>query len=256
MVDNYDRKANTTSSLYISSTITSPNVKSIIQAVATILHSQMLEDQNSGKKLAPGSDLYFFSEEKYISEKPEEFDEQRKALLRETPTAENIYEFMKALYDCAQFSPECCIICLVYINRLIAFTGMPLHPTNWRPLILCSLLVAQKVWDDKYLSNADFAFIYPFFVTDEINRLEQKFLELIQYNVTVKSGLYAKYYFELRALFKNEAEFPLTPLDASSATRLEARSAELQKTEIEKAEKLSLTYNEKTVKSKTKAIIS
>lgn len=42
-------------------------------------------------------------------------------------------------------SPECCIICLVYINRLIAFTGMPLHPTNWRPLILCSLLVAQKV---------------------------------------------------------------------------------------------------------------
>ena len=43
MVEPYDRKANTTSSLYISSTITSPNVKSIIQAVATILHSQMLE---------------------------------------------------------------------------------------------------------------------------------------------------------------------------------------------------------------------
>jgi hypothetical protein len=60
------------------------------------------------------------------------------------------------------------------------------------------------VWDDKYLSNADFAFIYPFFVTEEINRLEQKFLELIQYNVTVKASLYAKYYFELRALFRNE----------------------------------------------------
>jgi hypothetical protein len=93
---------------------------------------------------------------------------------------ENIFEFMKALYDCAQFSPECCIICLVYINRLIAFTEIPLQPTNWRPLILCSLLVAQKVWDDRYLSNADFAFIYPFFVTDEINKLEQKFLELVQ----------------------------------------------------------------------------
>lgn len=46
-------------------------------------------------------------------------------------------------------SPECCIICLVYINRLIAFTGMPLHPTNWRPLVLCSLLVAQKVKRNK-----------------------------------------------------------------------------------------------------------
>jgi len=74
------------------------------------------------------------------------------------------------------------------------------------------------VWDDKYLSNADFAFIYPFFITEEINKLEQKFLELLQfvilieisnkvwirYNVTVKSALYAKYYFELRTLFKNE----------------------------------------------------
>jgi hypothetical protein len=75
--------------------------------------------------------------------------------------------FMSSVY-----SPECCIICLVYINRLIAFTEMPLQATNWRPLILCSLLVAQKVWDDRYLSNADFAFIYPFFVTEEINKLE------------------------------------------------------------------------------------
>lgn len=41
-----------------------------------------------------------------------------------------------------RFSPECCIICLVYINRLIAFTGSPLSPTNWRPLLLSSLLVA------------------------------------------------------------------------------------------------------------------
>ena len=110
--------------------------------------------------------------------------------------------------------PECCIICLVYVNRMIAFTEIPLLPTNWRPLILCALLVAQKVWDDRYLSNADFAYIYPFFGTPEINKLEKKFLELIQYNVTVKANLYAKYYFELRALFKdNEKEFPLVPLD-------------------------------------------
>ena len=97
---------------------------------------------------------------------------------------------------------------------MIAFTEIPLLPTNWRPLVLCALLVAQKVWDDRYLSNADFAYIYPFFGTPEINKLEKKFLELIQYNVTVKSNLYAKYYFELRALFKdNDKEFPLIPID-------------------------------------------
>ena len=38
----------------------------------------MQEDQEVGKDTIKNSDLYFFSEEKYIEEKPEEFDEQRK----------------------------------------------------------------------------------------------------------------------------------------------------------------------------------
>jgi len=95
------------------------------------------------------------------------------------------------------------------------------------------------VWDDKYLSNADFAFIYPFFTNIEINKLETKFLELIQYNVTVKSGLYARYYFELRGLYKNDADFPLNPLDAEQGKKLEARSKEVGANEKDKAQKFS-----------------
>lgn len=102
------------------------------------------------------------------------------------------------------------------------------------------------MWDDRYLSNADFAFIYPFFVTEEINKLEKKFLELIQYNVTVKSTLYAKYYFELRALFKDsEKEFPLKALEKKDADKLEIRSKDYKNTfEVEHAQKkLNLTGN-------------
>jgi hypothetical protein len=45
--------------------------------------------------------------------------------------------------------------------------------------------------------------------------------------VTVKSNLYAKYYFELRALFKdNEKEFPLKPINKAESDRLEIRSRE------------------------------
>ncbi len=39
----------------------------------------------------------------------------------------------------------------------------------------------MKVWDDRCLSNADFATLYPFFTPEEITKLEEKFLELIQY---------------------------------------------------------------------------
>lgn len=43
--------------------------------------------------------------------------------------------------------------------------------------------------------------------------------------MTVKSNLYAKYYFELRSLFKeNEKEFPLKPLDKADAVTLELNS--------------------------------
>ena len=72
--------------------------------MATILHSQMLEDLGQGKTIPEASDLFYFSEEKYIKEKPEAFDKQRIALLRETPSLEQILDFVKALFDCAQFS--------------------------------------------------------------------------------------------------------------------------------------------------------
>lgn len=69
--------------------------------------------------------------------------------------------------------------------------------------------MAQKVWDDKYLSNSDFAFIYPFFTNQEVNKLEGKFLELLHYNTNVKSKVYTRYYFELRALSSSDTTFPL-----------------------------------------------
>jgi len=43
--------------------------------------------------------------------------------------------------------------------------------------------------------------------------------------VTVKSALYAKYYFELRNLFKdNDQDFPLKPLEKKDAVALELNS--------------------------------
>lgn len=43
MVEKEDRKASTITTLFIGSTLEKPNVELIINAVATILHSQMLE---------------------------------------------------------------------------------------------------------------------------------------------------------------------------------------------------------------------
>ena len=71
--------------------------------------------------------------------------------------------------------------------------------------------------------------------------------------MTVKSTLYAKYYFELRALFKNASEFPLKPMDEMTGIALEARSKEASVKA--KLDPLSFTTNQK-IRSKARAIIS
>ena len=115
---------------------------------------------------------------------------------------------------------------MIYINRIIALTGLALQATNWRPLVLVSLMVSQKVWDDKYLSNADFSYIYPFFDTTQLNQLEMKFLEVIQYNVYVKESLYTKFYLELKSLIPEE--IPTKPMDKFTMKKLENQSKNIE----------------------------
>lgn len=104
---------------------------------------------------------------------------------------------------------------------------MPILPTNWRPLVVTSLLVAQKMSDDRFLSNADFAEMYPFFDVKELNVLEMKFLELIQYNTHIKFGIYTKYYLELKSLVPEK--FLLKPMDVCTMKKLENQSLDKQK---------------------------
>lgn len=92
-----DYKSSSTSTLYLASTISSPNVKLTIKAVATILQSQLIEDMELGKKISPKSDLYYFSEEKYISESPNYFDEQKIEYIKKVPDLEDISDFIEVL---------------------------------------------------------------------------------------------------------------------------------------------------------------
>lgn len=83
-------------------------------------------------------------------------------------------------------------------------------------------MISQKVWDDKYLSNADFAYIYPFFDAEQLNTLEMKFLEMIQYNLFIKGSLYFKYYLELKTVFPEE--LTIKALDIYTMNKLESQS--------------------------------
>ena len=90
-----DFKSSSTSSIFLISTINSPDMKAIIKCVATIIQSQLIEDIQLGKTISTRSDLYFFSENKYIEETPSFFDETRIQLIRKTPSLEEISDFIE-----------------------------------------------------------------------------------------------------------------------------------------------------------------
>ena len=67
--------------------------------------------------------------------------------------------------------------------------------------------------------------LYPFFDNAELNTLEMKFLELIQYNTHIKFSLYTKYYLELKGLVPN---LPLKQMNVFDMAKLERQSKKME----------------------------
>lgn len=211
----------------IQSPINNPNVSCVLQSLASLIHANVLEDLKEEKKISSESQLYLFSEEKYIKERSSDFDEERIELLRKTPSKWEILGFLEEIYKRALFSPECLIISYIYIDTLTSTTEMPMLPNSWRILIIISLMIAQKMWDDNNLLNSDFQFIYPFFEVEQFNILEIKFLELIDFNTHIKMSLYSKYYSMFEKNCKKE-EFTLRPMDVYTEGLLIKRSKQFE----------------------------
>jgi len=123
-------------------------------------------------------------------------------VVHETPTTDEIYEFAHQLFKKVQLSSECSIVCLIYVEKLMEVAKVPLVAETWRPIFMCGLLLASKVWQDLSSWNIEFASVYPQFSLDAINRLELSFLKFIKWDLYISSSLYAKYYFALRSLLE------------------------------------------------------
>jgi len=212
-------KYNSTSSMYIDSTITQPCIDEIIFCVAIVIHDRIEEGERS-KNENPDANTFAM------------FDVENKPLFRhsadlDASSEDAIFHTIKSIYSIAEFSPECLVISLLYIERLRSLTKILLLLSNWQPILLAAMVVAQKVWDDKSLLNVDFSVICSAYTLKDINSLERRFLELLEYNVSITASMYASYYFELRTLCeKSERSLTLKPLTDEGVRRLEARSEE------------------------------
>ncbi|ELR19600.1 cyclin, Nterminal domain containing protein [Acanthamoeba castellanii str. Neff] len=206
-------KSNSTSSLYVNSTISAPNLDQYGDGDLVPLHR--------GQDATPVLFEIFDEREYPIVKGPVDVS---------APTQKDIYRFVFSIFKAEKLPAECAILCLAYIERLIANTKITLHGTNWRRVTLGALILASKVWEDQAVWNVDFLSVFPNVNVNDLNKLEKYFLGLLTYNVSLKASEYCKYYFELRELAEKDSKsFPLLPLTTADAQRLEQRAIETER---------------------------
>jgi hypothetical protein len=139
------------------------------------------------------------------------------------PEMNTIYRYVNMIFVVQRLPPECAILCLAYIERILSTHRIVLHPETWRRIVFGSILIATKVWEDESVWNVDFLDVFPLLTLIDLNNLENRFMELLQFNVLIVGSEYAKYYFELRALSQQNS-FPLEPLNKEAQSLLEEKA--------------------------------
>jgi len=212
----HHRRANTTSEMYINHTLERPNREHIIRAIAKSIHYAIgvhTEALSCSGDHHDDDDVSIFSERKH----PLTLKKRNYNIL---PNLEEIVLFVKFWFFKQVLSAQVGIMAIHYIDLLIHKTGLSITSVNWRRLLLCALMIADKVWEEDIVCNADYqSDTYPLLTVEDLNALERQFLSLLEFKLQLKSSVYAEYYFALRSLSGLEC-FPSRPLDKKSVKLL------------------------------------
>lgn len=115
------------------------------------------------------------------------------------PTAEYIYGYMILLFDILDLEPECCVIADIYFRRLLsnAKGSLRVHAGNWQRILVGACLLASKYVDDETVENIDFSYVLTGCSLEFMNKLESKFLDMLNWKLYVPPAEYSQRYSEL-----------------------------------------------------------
>mmetsp|Transcript_108743 Transcript_108743/g.249389 ORF Transcript_108743/g.249389 Transcript_108743/m.249389 type:complete len:562 (+) Transcript_108743:97-1782(+) len=98
----------------------------------------------------------------------------------------HICSFILSILHQGIFSVSALIVSVIYLSRFKEASHVSLHAVTWRPLFLTSLLLADKMWEDKPVRNSSLAKLFPVLSNAELNQLEHRFLREVGFRVLVK----------------------------------------------------------------------
>jgi len=200
--------------MFICNTMDTPNRDQTIDCVAKSVHYALTIHASEKTSV----NLSIFDERKYPLNAS-----HRRNFIR-LPCLDEITNFVKYMFFKQALSPQVGIMAIHYVDQLINKTGLLVIPANWRRVLLCALLVADKVWEEDVVCNVDYCSdSFPNLMVDDINRLEREFLCALDFKLVLKTSVYAEYYFALRSIAGLNV-FPSSPLNKETAQQLEIKT--------------------------------
>ncbi|KAJ4461759.1 putative Crp/Fnr family transcriptional regulator [Paratrimastix pyriformis] len=138
-----------------------------------------------------------------------------------TPPEISIEAYLERLLKYMACSEECTILALIYIDRIIQFNNQSfvLTSLNIHRLLITSMVVAAKFFDDRYYTNTYYAQVGGISVA-ELNVMELEFLFLINFSLHVSDDHYRRYFCELK---KHAVPRPSVPATSSGVRRSSSR---------------------------------
>merc|ERR1712151_1484941 len=108
----------------------------------------------------------------------------------------SVLNYLERIHKYASCSTECFVLALIYIDRMIQRNNFLLTELNVHRVVISSVLLAAKFFDDAYYNNAYYAKVGGVLLS-EMNSLEVEFLFRISFSLHVNPELYNKYHAEL-----------------------------------------------------------
>merc|ERR1711981_79926 len=199
---------NSTNTLYVKSTLHEPSYDELLKVVAARLVNLIKIVKE------PAKDIF--------NEILHPIERSPSRSIHHPPSNLEVGSFLTKIFKQQKLAHECLIMSLVYIDRVLSNpkANLQLNPQNWRRILLASLVIASKVWEDLAVWNVDFVDVFPELTFSDLNEMERNFLGLLEFDVTVIATTYASYYFNLRELADVKETWPLKPLDKDGEARL------------------------------------
>lgn len=216
------QKFNSTSSLYIDSTISKPKNAELMHCIAVYFVKQIKDPSQHNKQDKTHQNNYSIFDESVFPLTSKNVNTV------DVPSVETVEKLVKSIFKIGQLAPESLIMAVAYLERINRLSNYRLFAYNWKRTLLSTLILASKVWEDQAVWNVDFIELFPLTTPSDLGQLEKKMLALLGFDVSLKASEYAQIYFDIRAQAahhcSDEHFLELKPLNKDNEDKLELRS--------------------------------